>query len=59
MHMIQRLGIERTYPQIPIMLCPIILALLDTMERLRDELTVSNTIASQFVDHDLPGLAAM
>ena len=40
-------------------LSPIILILLGTVERLRDELTVSNTIASQFIGHDLPGLAAM
>jgi len=41
------------------LLSPIILILLGTVDRLRDELTVSNTIASQFIGHDLPGFTAM
>jgi len=41
------------------LLRPIILILLGTVDRLRDKLTVSNTIASQLIRNDLPGLAAM
>jgi len=41
------------------LLCSIILILPDTVDRLRNKLPVSNPIATQFVRHDLPGLAAM
>ncbi|MFT6907361.1 MAG: hypothetical protein ACJAS1_004039, partial [Oleiphilaceae bacterium] len=33
---------------------PIILILRSTVNRLRDELTVSNSIAAQFIGHNLP-----
>ena len=38
---------------------PVILMLLGTVKRLRDQLPVGNTIAAQLVGDDLPGLAAM
>jgi len=38
---------------------PIILILRSTVNRLGDELTVSNSIAAQFIGHNLPWFAAM
>ena len=37
----------------------IILVLLGTVDRLRNQFPMSNTIASQRISHDLPGLIAM
>ena len=37
----------------------IILILLGTVDRLRNQLPVSHAIAAQFVSHDLSGFAAM
>ena len=39
------------------LLSPIILILFGTVDRLRDQLSMGDTIASQFIGHDLPGFA--
>ena len=41
------------------LLCPIILILLSTVDRLRNQLPMGDSIAAQFICHDLPGFAAM
>ena len=41
------------------LLCPVILILLSTVDRLGYQFPVRYTIASQFVSHDLLGLAAV
>ena len=58
-------GFERPHPSLSHpgrfmgLLCPIILILLSTVDRFRNQLPMSNTIAAQFVSHDLPGFTAM
>ncbi len=41
------------------LLSPIILILLSAVNSLRYQLPVSDSIAPQFISHDLPGFAAM
>ena len=41
------------------LLSPVILILLSTVDRSRNQLPMSNTVTSQFVGHDLPGFTAM
>ena len=41
------------------LLCPVILILLSAVDRFWDQLTMSDTIASQLVGHDFPWLAAI
>ena len=41
------------------LLCPIVLIPLSAMYRLGNELTMSDSIASQLVSHDFPGFSAM
>ena len=41
------------------LLCPIIFILLRTLDRVRNQFPVSDTVTSQFISHDFPGLAAM
>ena len=41
------------------LLGPIILILLSTVDCLRNQFSVSNTIAAQLIGYDLPGLVAM
>ena len=58
-------GLESPHPPLPHpgrlmgLLYPIILILLSTVDRLGHQLTMSNTIAAQFVGHDLSGLTTM
>ena len=57
--------LESPHPSIPYsgrlmeLLCSIILVLLSAVDRFWDQLPMGNTITPQFVDNDLPGLAAM
>ena len=41
------------------LLCPIIFILLRTLDRVRNQFPVSDTVTSRFISHDFPGLAAM
>jgi hypothetical protein len=41
------------------LLCPIILILLRTVDRVRNQFPVSDTVTSQFIGHDFPGFAAI
>ena len=41
------------------LLCPIIFILLRTLDRVRNQFPVSDTVTSQFISHDFPGLAAI
>jgi hypothetical protein len=41
------------------LLCPIILILLRTVDRVRNQLTMCDSITAQFIGNDLPGLAAI
>jgi len=41
------------------LLCPIILILLRTVDRVRNQFPVSDTVSSQFISHDFPGFAAI
>ena len=57
--------LESSHPSLPHpgrlmrLLSPIILILLSTVDRLRNQLPMSHAIAAQLVRHDLPGLATM
>ena len=57
--------LELPHPSLPYsgrlmgLLCPIILILLHTVDRVRNQFPVSDTVTSQFISHDFPGLAAM
>ena len=41
------------------LLCPIILILFGTVDRIGNQFTMCDCITTQFVGNDLPGLAAM
>ena len=41
------------------LLCPIILILLRTVDRVRNQFPVCNSVTSQFISHDFPGFAAI
>jgi len=57
--------LELTHPSLPYpgrlmrLLCPIVLVLFGTVDRLGYQLSMGDTIASQLVGHDLPGLASV
>ncbi len=57
--------LELSHPPLPDpgrfmrLLCPIILILLSTVDRLRHHLPMRYSIAAQLISHDLPGFAAM
>ena len=59
------LGLEPSHPALPYpgrlmrLFSPIILILLGTVDRLRDQFPMRDAIASQFICQDLPGLPAM
>ena len=41
------------------LLCPIIFILLRTVDRVRNQFSVSDTVTSQFISHYFPGFAAI
>ena len=57
--------LESPHPSFPYsgrlmgLLCPIILILFGTVDRIGNQFTMCDCITTQFVGNDLPGLAAM